>query len=397
MKTLFALIALAALALLGSRFARSWLRRGGAPLHVVIASGAGYVILGLALGPLGAGLMSERILQALLPLVGFALAWVGVLMGTQLRIPQLRMFPRRLFFLLVPVVILPAAMVAAGLTLSGRLWPQLDLGWAGIALAVAASASLSLPTYGFALRRGAPEPLVQLLLAFAILANVLPVLLSLALSLTSLIDTGGLPVVQALSVALALGVGGGILLWLSMRLAAPRRDQFLLLMGVITLGGGLATMFHLSPLGIGFVAGAVYANIGGRGRSWSAQRLGRFERPIYLGLLLVAGARMPYQDWGLTATLLAVYLVLHVVVKIAAGWLLSREVVRGGGIGFDLRASLVPQGAIGLVVLVESLILYPQWISNTTVGVLVMSFLILEAAAPIALSGMAGKRVRAEG
>lgn len=385
MKTLFALLALIALALLGSRLSRVWVRERS-PGRVLVASGLGYLLLGVLLGPLVGDLLDQQVLDNLLPLIGFALGWVGSLIGAQFRWGALTGLPRRLH--------LAAALYAGSVVvLVGGTFLLLALPLTPLDRLVLVACALPLPVavYGYAAKL-APDPeRGSGMLVIAGLADVLLLVLAVVLPLLELVEVSGVGALRGGLMVLGLGVGAGLTLSLLLGTSELRRDQFLLLLGVITLWAGFATYFGLSPLGTGLLAGLVFVNLGRRSRAWSIATLGLFERPIYMGILLVAGALLRPVDPSTVLAVLTAFLVARTVAVVVAGQLLSR-VGRVPVPGRQLVPILLPQGALGLVVLTEARLLYPDWIHPAVTMAVVAGFAFFALASPAAVETLTEQR-----
>lgn len=387
MKTLVALLALTALALLGSRVSRVWVRERSSG-RVLVASGLGYLILGVLLGPLIGDLLDRDVLDNLLPLIGFALGWIGSLIGAQFRWGLLKRLPFRLHLAATLYVGSVASVVGVAL-----LWPLLPLTPLDRLVLVACAIPLPVAVFGYAAKLASDPERGSGMLVIAGLADVLLLVLAVALPLFEWVATSGVTAAWGGLLVLGLGVGAGLTLALLLGSNELRRDQFLLLLGVVTLWAGFATFFGLSPLGTGLIAGIVFVNLGRRSRAWSIATLGRFERPIYMGILLVAGALLRPVDPLVVLLVLALFVAARTLALAVAGQLLAR-VARVPIPGRQLFAILLPQGALGLVVLTEARLLYPDWIDPVVTTTVVAAFVLFALASPIAVETLTEHRLR---
>jgi hypothetical protein len=104
-----------------------------------------------------------------------------------------------------------------------------------------------------------------------------------------------------------------------------------------------------------------------------------------MGLLVIAGARVVPQS----ALVVVVALGALVVAKVA-GSAMSTALLRAAfrsRVGDSQRFLwvLVPQGAVGLAVVLEARLLYPSWVPDPVLTVAVLGFLALELFVPLAL------------
>ena len=352
MDPLVSTLVLILLALLGARFSFSTERVPAGP-RLLFRTGTHFLFLGLALGPVGLGFLSADAVVQLYPLLGLGLGWVGLLFGLQLDRETLRAFPGPL-----DVVALGQAaltfVIFTGLALGASRWAGMEgtpllalILAAGATAAVSSPAGIAMVSSNFLVRGQ-----VRQFLFFVASMDAVVGILALQLTYGYLhgtevmpgFDIGGTAFWTAADLALGL-VCGILLLWL-MRLRPGREELVLYLLGVSALVGGAALQLQLSPLVAATVMGAVVANFS-RDRKRIYRALQQWEKPIYVVLLILAGAQLrPTTLWVLPLGL--GYFALRTLGKLAANALLVRTV----SLPFDapkrIGLGLVPQGGISL-------------------------------------------------
>lgn len=322
-----------------------WLRplrtRAALGLAPAAAPALVFVPLGMVLGPQFLNILSPLVLSYLDTVVSISLATLGVFVGLALDVRGPR--DRRL---------LMAASLEAAITVAivaGAFWYLLS-GWqmplglppslVGLALGVSAAASSASGAESIA------QAYHNVTSRIADLDDVLPIVL------------GGLVVVRATEVAaapwlgsvidvgvtLALGGGVGVAGWLLFERAHSQAERNVFVAGTLALLGGTAAYLGLSPLLAGLAAGLLWTGLPGAADRVVRDDLRKFQHPLIVLLLLVAGAMCSY---SLAAVWLCAPLVLfRLAGKLAGGWVASRvdqQVTPG-----DLGAYLIAPGLLGI-------------------------------------------------
>jgi hypothetical protein len=390
---LLSTLALVLLALLGARFSFSTERVPAGP-RLLFRTGTHFLLLGALLGPAALGLLDDGAVVQLYPLLGLGLGWVGLLFGLQLDRRTLRQFPLGFHLIalgqaLVTLVVFTALGLAAARQ-GGLFGPAVD----AVLLAAAATAAVSSPA-GVAmvssnfLVRGR----VRQFLFFVASLDAVVGLLALQLTYAYLHGTdvmadfgvGGTTFWTGADIALGL-VCGVLFLWM-MRLRPAREELVLYLLGVSALVGGAALQLQLSPLVAAAVAGAVVANFS-RHADRVYRALQQWEQPIYVVLLMLAGAQLRPTTWWVLPLGVGYFLV-RAVGKVAGTALLVRivplpfEVPRGLGLG------LIPQGGISLAMAL-SLVLTLSGTGITLAGYPAVDLLFAVIVVGVVLSELAG-------
>lgn len=350
------------LALIGARFSFSTSRVTQGP-RLLFRTGTHFLLLGFLLGPAGTGLLSPAATDQLSPFLALGLGWVGFHFGLQLDRRSMAHFP----FAYHAVAFLQAAL-AFGFFLGGAYLVVLafDLGpdaSALLLLGAAATASVTTPA-GVAmvssnfLARGSVRDLLFFTASLDALVGIVALQVIYAMFRPEAEGVVGSPDQLALSVAAAaLGIVMAILfLWLARRRPAPE-ELVLYVLGICAFGAGAALQWGLSPLFVCVTMGAVVANTG-RDRHRVFALLQKWEKPVYLTFLLLAGALMRTPTLAVVALALG-YAVLRAIAKVGAMALTMAVVPVGFSTPRRLGLGLVPQGGISLAMAVSGVLMYP--------------------------------------
>jgi len=340
------------LALLGARFSFST-RRVPEGYQLLLRTGAHFLLFGFLLGPGVLGLLDVEALGQLSPLLGLTLGWIGLLFGLQLDRGALKHFPRVFLGLALGQALLAFALIAAAGIAAAR--------WVGLE-----GDTLLLVILGFAATAciSAPAGVAMVSANFKAKGRVKDLLFFVA-SLDAVVGIAALQVSYAMlhgTTALApgeeasgwfwgmSGVGLGVLcgvifVWLA-RLRPSREELVLYLLGISALAAGAAIQLQISPLFTGMVAGAVITNLDPQ---WHRifRLMERWEKPIYLILLLLAGAALRFATWWILPLALA-YAVVRGGAKVASTAVLVRSLPLPFPTPRRLGLGLIPQGGISI-------------------------------------------------
>lgn len=322
-----------------------WLRplrtRAALGLAPAAAPALVFVPLGMVLGPQFLNILSPLVLTYLDTVVSISLATLGVFVGLALDVRGAR--DRSLLI---------AASLEAAITIAvvaGAFWYLLS-GWqmplglppslVGLALGVCAAASSASGAESIA------RPHHSVTSRIADLDDVLPIVLGglVVARATELQGTPWLASVIDVGVTLALGGGVGVAGWLLFERAHSQAERNVFVAGTLALLGGTAAYMGLSPLLAGLAAGLLWTGLPGAADRVVRDDLRKFQHPLIVLLLLVAGAMCTY---SLAAIWLCAPLVLfRLAGKLAGGWVASRmdqEVTPS-----DMGAHLIAPGLLGI-------------------------------------------------
>jgi len=392
MDPLVSTLVLILVALLGTRF--SFSTEGVPPgPRLIFRTGTHFVFLGFLLGPHGLDLLTVEALGQLDPLMALGLGWVGFLFGLQLDRENLRLFSPGPY-----AVALGQAALAFFLFL-GAGW--LLLGWAGppteiddlLLLSAAATACITTPA-GIALVsanfyvRGEVRHFLFFTASVDALVGLTALQVAYALHHPSQLAPGidGVPAAGWMVVALGLATICAILfLWLTRRRPGPE-ELVLYLLGISALASGAALQLQLAPLFVCMVMGALVANLhADRHRIFAA--LEKWEKPIYLVLLLLAGALLEFPTVWILPLALA-YAGIRGVAKVVGAGTMAQLVRLPFSPPRRIGLGLIPQGGISLAMAISVLLAYQDMVPGagtrveTFFAVVVLGVVVSELVGP---------------
>jgi Kef-type K+ transport system membrane component KefB len=279
------------------------------------------ILVGVCVGPLGLDLLPEPTTEWFGFIAQLALVMVAFLLGGELTPAMLREHGRAVVLISLVVVAATAGLVGGGL---------LALGWpVSVALPLAAIATATAPAAVSDVVRElrARGPFTKTLLgvvavddAWSIIAMslALAVLLGLAdpeaagaVVWEGVVDLGG-----ALLVGCALGLP---MAWLTGRVHAGEPTQAEALGGVL-LCGGVALLLDVSLLLSSMTMGVVVANVARHHRR-TFRAIEGVEWPFMVLFFVLSGASLAFGPPGSAAALVAAYVVLRLLGRLAGGWL----------------------------------------------------------------------------
>ncbi|AKQ66159.1 Na(+)/H(+) antiporter [Myxococcus hansupus] len=377
MQALLVFLSIAALSLLASSRA---LDPGRFPaLARLAASGFLFVLLGILLGPSVSGLLSERNLEALRPVMALGLGTAGVLLGLNLEPRLLRSLPRPVYL---------SAMAHSGTAfffVALPLWVPLIFtsvrGWVGALGAAAmlgAAASLSSGHSAvLAYRAGRLDRARGLGVAVLTMLDDAVGLgvLALALMIGSADNVGeGLGLV---CLALLLGVMCGALLAFLTHSLKDLAELTTVTLGGVALVGGAAAYLRVSPLLAGVACGATLAVVGGRVAERVSRALGRVERPVFLVLVFLVGCSVHAREYW-AWVLMPAFVGLRFLGKMVGGRLAGRLAQSALVLPPRLGYALIAQGGLALCLVAEYGMLVPGVLARRVLDVVVMGAVVNE-------------------
>lgn len=362
MDPLLATLILILLALLGARISFSTQNIPQGP-RLLFRTGMHWLVLGVLLGPEVLGLMTVDAVEDLYPLLAVGLGWVGLLFGMQLDRRNLRQFPVGYYLIaFLQAVVTFLVFVGVGwmaLDVAGLRSPEsttLLLGAAATA-SVTTPAGIAMISANFLVRGNVRQLLFFIASVDAIVGlTALQVTYATFHPATIVFDLGVLPSPLWVAIALALGLLCAVIfLWL-VRTRPEAEELVLFLLGIAALASGAALQLQLSPLFVCATMGAVIANL-----SRESQRvftaLQKWEKPIYVILLLLAGALLRFPTWWVVPLGVA-YGMIRAVGKLTGGALLASTVPLSFRPPRRLGLGLLPQGGISLAMAASLVLTY---------------------------------------
>ncbi len=349
----------------------------------LIVSGAEYLVLGILLGPQVSGLMSAGVVDSFGPFMVLAIGWMGAGVGAQFHVPTLLRIRGPFYQTAFLQSILALMVVAAGMT-GVFIWQfgitlEQAIGPAVVLSAVATASSLS----GIALatrRVTTGRPLVrQLQVAGGMDAAVAIICFGLLLCVLHAPPPSGVRPPTATEwgvLTVAIGVVGGVLYHLFLGGERNPDRLFIALTAAITLASGVAAYARLSPLLPCMLIGAILVNTS-KGREEIAQVLRRVHRPLYLVLLIFAGAAWrPAQDVWLLP--IAAFVLLRTLAKVGAARLAGRLSGLGEVLGPDWGRALLGQGSLAISIALNYRIYDTSYLPNLVFTTALVSVLLTD-------------------
>lgn len=304
------------------------------------------LLIGMALGPQGIGLLPSSALNFLDPAIPFAIAAIGVLLGLGVGAHQDRDGRRLAIAALEGGVTLIAVTIGFLLlapVLVAATIPPTWLWMFGVLSGICAATSLTLPTEStgdseeHSRRVIALESLIAIVGGGVVLAFVREGTLVTAVSLT----------LQASIIVLLLATAG----WLLLTQAASDTEQRVFTIAMLLLVGGVADYLSLSALLGGLVAGIFWQRAGSQARDAIRRDALFVQHPLLVLLLLVAGARVEITPG--TLALAVGYVFLR-----AAGKTVGAAMARYAAPAVaprDLGMQLLPPGVFGVAFVLNTL------------------------------------------
>jgi hypothetical protein len=351
--------------------------------------GAEYVVIGFLLGPRVTGLLDAEQVQDLTPIVSLALGWLGMLLGTYFRIPTMALIEGDYLR-----VAFAEAVGTFGIALAAFLglfryfletpWPEAAV----LSGTLAAVATLSSPVAVDAVVdrvrvRSRVPPVLQLAARIDALVAVVAFGLLLAVFHQGDVAPGVRPptATEWSVINVAVGVASGVLfhLFLGPRGHLDEGRLFVALAGAIVVASGASYYLNLSPVFTNLVLGMILVNSGGAHRDVTRLLL-TTERPVYLALLLFAGAA-----WSPGSVDLLFIAPLFVLIRVGARFLggavagihVAPPGLRTAGLGRGLLAL----GGLGVALALNYGQVYPDLHPRLVLTATLLSVLLFEIVA----------------
>lgn len=362
MDTLLAALILIVLALLGARVSFSTEQSGLGP-RLLFRTGAHFLLVGFLLGPSGLGLLTPDDTEQLSPLLALGLGWVGFHFGLQLDRRALGQFSSgyhvlavgqaALTFLVFGVVAYAIARVAG---VDDSVAPLLVLGAASTA-SVTTPAGIAMVSANFRVKGNIRNLLLFIGSIDAVVGiTALQITYSLYRPDAVLVSLGGASQLVFLGIAVGVGVVVGIVfLWLIR--SRPRAEELVLfILGSCAFASGVALQWDLSPIFVSAVMGALVANLS-PGTERMQTLLARWEKPVYVTFLLLAGALLQVPTWLIFPVAVG-YAAVRFLAKVVGAGVLARVVPFDFEVPRRLGLGLVPQGGISIAMAVSGVLMY---------------------------------------
>ncbi len=315
-------------------------------------TGEEFLLVGWLLGPSATNLLDPGVLAGLEPFVGLGLGYLGFVFGMQFDRRGLRQVPGRFVAASLLQSTVVWAALAAGLAWTLSRWMPVQPALVAALAATGVGTSTSFLYLVDRATRWGRDPAFRFL-RFASVFDDLWGVLAFGLALAALHGLGPAWALTTLAVA---GLSAGILLS-ALRLSLDRREEMLVLLGAVLFTGGLAAYLKVSPVLANALGGFAFRNLAPDGGRY-LDRLLPVEKPIYLFMLVVAGAWWSFAEAGVLLVA-AVYVACRAAGKWAGGAAAAGVLGRaghGGAMGWGLLA----QSEMSVALMVNLFVLYPN-------------------------------------
>ncbi len=320
----------------------------------------GYIIAGIIFGPSLLNIFSENCLTQFDFIPQLALGIIALVIGAGLSFDLVKRLGSR--FILITILQAVGAFILVFLFLVLFKMPP------GAALPLAAIATATAPAATVAIIREyrAQGPLTETILSVVALDDALAIMLFglvLTIDLKQL-STFSKTALQSLSasfveilVALVIGVILGLAAHFLIKIAKEVTDNLIIILGIVLLGIGLASISHTSALMTNMFLGLTLINVSSRNSDIVAN-LERLTPPIYCFFFVLAGANLNLKvfttvgptmiTWGI------IFVSARIIGKIVGAYVGGALSGASETIRKYLGLTLIPQAgvAIGLTLLI---------------------------------------------
>jgi Kef-type K+ transport system membrane component KefB len=320
----------------------------------------GYIIAGIIFGPSLLKIFSENSLIQLNFIPQLALGIIALVIGAGLSFSLIKRLGLRLILITVLQAVGAFILVLFFLFLF-----RMPLG-AALPLAAIATATAPAATVAVIKEYRARGPLTETVLAVVALDDAIAIVL-FGLILTfdlKHLSTFGETALQSLSasfleilVALAIGVVLGLAAHLLIKITKEITDSLIIILGIVLLGVGLASISHISALLINMFLGLTLINMSSK-NSDIVVNLERLTPPIYCFFFVLAGAHLNlgiFTSVGWAMIIWGViFVTARIIGKIAGAYAGGKLSGASESIRKYLGLTLIPQAgvAIGLTLLI---------------------------------------------
>jgi len=353
----------------------------------LVVAGAEYLLLGILLGPRVSGMISSNVVDSFGPFITLAIGWMGAVIGAEFYIPSLlrirgQVYQTALLEALLTATTVAGAMYAILVWLVG-VSPALALAPSVILGAIATTTSswgIALAVRRLAREGAARAPVLRQVQVAAGTDGVVAILIfNLLLCLTHPAPPAGIrpptPTEWAV-ITVAIGVIAGILYHLFLGGERDPDRLFIALAAAITLASGTALYARLSPLLPAMIIGAILINTN-QNRTEIATALHRVQRPLYLVLLIFAGAAwQPSTRAALLPILL--FVVIRLGAKLGSARLAARLSSRLNVLGLNWGRALMGHGSLAIAIALNYRLLDSSALPNLVFSATIVSVFLTD-------------------
>jgi Kef-type K+ transport system membrane component KefB len=280
----------------------------------------GYIIAGIILGESISGIIPGKLLDNLSPLTSIALAFIGFMVGGELKISTFRKYGKQFFTILFSEGMLAMILVSVFVTLWTR---NIAL---GILLGALSSATAPAATVDVLWEYRSRGPLTNTILAIVALDDGLALILyGFAFALSKAIvesETLSLqimlfqPLLEIFG-SVAIGIVSGFLADKSLQLVKHKEDKLVIIIGMVILASGAAAILQFSLILTSMILGFYLTNIKPHRNESNFEIIKAFVPPIYIIFFVFIGARL---NLGLLPKM-GIVGVLYIIGRTAGKWI----------------------------------------------------------------------------
>jgi len=345
-------------------------------LNSIIYSGNLYIILGFAIGPSVFNLINHKIIDQLNVLYALVLGWAGFLIGLQANLKNLKRFRRLYYYFATSNFIAAFCLSSIFLIL---IFPLIQGKFKNIEIIIlaAASAVTSPIMLGIFLRdhkvHGRISHLLQFVSGFDNILGVmiLGIIMALVSNLTLFngVSVGLLTII----IPIVLGALASFLYFILMKEFNKDQESFLLLISLLIFILGIALYLKQSILFTAFLFGAGISNlpISSKKLYISIQQV---EKPLYILLLIFVGVSINTISSNYFI-LLAVFLVIHLFVILASGYMANFVVRKKLHLNNTIGLANLGMGGLSLAIILDFHLTNPSDFSNLLLFILAASII----------------------
>ncbi|RDC72383.1 cation:proton antiporter [Rhodovulum sp. 12E13] len=340
------------------------------------------ILLGVATGPAGLGLLPPPLAGADGPYADVALTMIAFLLGGGLTRSLLRDEGIRLMAISAVVVAAAVLIVGGGLWLAG-VPAALALAFGGLAGATDPAATADVVR-----EAGVHGPFSRRLLGIVAVDDAWGLIaFSMVMAAASLLT--GMPAVEALALgawevlgALALGVAVGLPAARLTGRLKPGEPTLVEALGVVFLTAGFAMALEVSFLLAGMACGVTIANRA-RHHERPFHEIERIEWPFMLLFFVMAGASLELDALAAAGALGAGYVALRTAGRLVGGVAAGLAVGLGARTGALTGLALMPQAGVAIGMALVAAERLPHQ-AEALLAVAVASTVLFEVAGPFA-------------
>ncbi|GAB4366245.1 MAG: hypothetical protein Kow0042_05980 [Calditrichia bacterium] len=319
----------------------------------LVVSGIPYVLIGVILGPRFFNFLNPNIITSLQPLISLALGWIGLLFGLQLRVRNIRRFPGNyllftsvqslISFLFIFSVMIVSFLLFAPIRFENKLE-------AAIILAALGSITAPLSIARVVIEKKARGRLTHLLQFVSSLDCFWGI--TIAGLATAVLHPPATQWISAfwqwILITLGISVAVALAFRALLQLRFQQEEIMLFVLGLVIFTSGIGFYLHLSPIFLTMIVGMTLAQF--PRESEKVMRVIHWgEKPIYLFMLVFAGALWNYQFWG-EVFLILLFLLARLFGKYIGGWIGSKKIDCAFPIPPNVGNSLLSFGGVSLAI-----------------------------------------------